>query len=208
MSAGPTFDVGDKDTSDSPNSHLDVLDEAVETKADDEIVEGLGLGNYTAKEHWQQVESFKDGMFADAAFGSRLVERVVRDVVVELGENGYAYYDNDDDEPKNRDGWADLDDSQRDELFEDGQITRRTYVLERGAEIWSKLSDEQKQAAIEEIAGTEPGWTPPFWRMVNARHETSRSRGARLMDNVFGTRNVERYEGDMADAQKAIGGDQ
>lgn len=201
------FGVQDSDTDGPPSQMLEVIHEAIQSNADDDVLEGLGLGNYGEQEHWQQVESFKDGMYAHSAFASRLIDRSIEETIVDLGLTGHAWYDDQDEEPRNEEGWEDLSEQQRREKFDEERITRREYVLQRGEEIWSKLTDEQKLEAIEEATGSKPGWTPPFWRMMQARHESSRSRDARLLDNVFGTRDQQKIEGSgLDDASSILGG--
>jgi len=57
---------------------------------------------------------------------------------------------------------------------------------------------------IEKYSGIDRNWVPPHWRMLQARHEASRSRGARLMDNLFGSRMT--TEDASADVRNQLGG--
>lgn len=188
-----SFGVDDKNGRSSPGSELDLYEMVVDSTVDDDFLaeNRLGLGYYSDHEFWQQIQSYKNGMYGDAAFTRRLVERAVAETVTELGLNGYVYRDEDEDTlVKTKDGWTELDEDEQDE--ED----RRRFVRERGAEIWRQLPDDVKMEALEETTGISEGWKPPHWRMLQMRHEASRSRGARLLDNFF--QRVRRVEGSDA----------
>jgi len=95
--------------------------------------------------------------------------------------------------------WEDLDTDER------AAKDRRRYIETKMEELWNdlapgnpdrlsgdELEERREQAAkrrlekIEEHTGITRDWIPPHWRMMQMRHDTSRSRGARLLDNLFG----------------------
>lgn len=186
------FEVEDKNGHNSPGSELDLYEMVVDSTVDDEFLSRnrLGLGFYSNREFWQQTESYKQGMYGDAAFARRLIERAIAETVTELGLNGYSYYDEDEGKVELPKGWNDLDENDQED--ED----RRRFVRKRGKRIWRKLPDREKMEALEEMTGISEGWVPPHWRMLQMRHEASRSRGARLIDNFF--QRVRRVEGSEA----------
>lgn len=162
------FASPDKQARDGPTDSLDIYGEASDT-ADDELLESanLGFGNYSEGMMWQQVESFKDALFADAAFARLLVGRCIEQTQRRLGEEAWA---------------EEVVESGADESNHD----RREYIDRRGTEIWKELSEQQRRDAMEKHYGVGYEWRPPHWRMMMARHESSRGRNAHLLDNLFG----------------------
>lgn len=170
---------------DQPMNELDVYQEAIESTVDDDLLEDvlLGLGNYSNSEYWQQVESFRNGLYASTAFTRRLFKRAVQETKTELAIEGYEYHVRGDDGTVQKhafEGWKDLPEGKQ------ADLDRRRWIDDRKEEIWEEMAEEAQANAIVEIAGFESDWTPPHWRMMMMRHEASRSRGARLLDNLFG----------------------
>jgi hypothetical protein len=169
---------GDKHSQRRPNSTTEIYGKVTEPTTDDDGFLGstnLGLGNYRDAEYWQQMTSYRRGLFAHAAFHRKLIAKAVRETKRALAAEE----------------WANLSESAR------ASQTKRAYLQERGAEIWrEELSEKQRRAKMEEHAGISPDWRPPHWKMLIARHEGSRSRGARLLDNLFGrvSRSEKEYE--------------
>jgi len=191
----PQNDYGVQDTTarhDRPSSDLDLYDKAVDPPLSDDFLNSnnLGLGNYSDGEMWQQVESFRMGLFADAAFSDKLDARRIEETQRQLALEGYAYI-NDDGQRKEFSGWADL--TERSQANKD----RRRYIEERGEEIWETLPEERQYQATIECTGM-PNWMPPHLRMVLMRHEASRSKGGRTQDNLFGR--VKKVIGDKSSA--------
>jgi len=153
-----------------PSSKLDIYDRAISSGVADDYLQqlNLGLGNYTNAEYWQQVEAYQRGMFADAAFARRIIDRAIEDTKAELA----------------LEAWDELDDEEKEDL------DRGRWLDEKAEEIWENTPEQHDEQTdqldlIEEHAGITSAWTPPFHRMMEMRHEASRSRGARLMDNLF-----------------------
>lgn len=191
----------DTNGSQRPNSELDIYSKAIdEASGDADVVDAnFGLGYYERSEYWQQVEAFRDGLFAIETFRERLADRAVEEAKRELAERGYDW-DVDPDRNMYRNltesgidlsgtgrgqtlhlpGWSDLDDDQRDAR------DRRRYLDERGEQLWSQLDEEAQKDAVREFVGAAESWTPPHVRMLQMRHEASRSIDARLLDNLFG----------------------
>lgn len=188
-----SFGKTDKARDDRPSSSIDIYDQAVRSAAtDDEFLNAnnLGLGNYSDAEYWQQVEAFGKGLFADAAFARRLIDRATTRTKRKLADEGWRYVT--ENGATELSGWQDRTNP---------SMPKREYLDTRGEEIWDALPEDQQIAAMEQHAGVERYWRPPFWRMLLARHEMSRSRGSRLLDNVFGRVNEQKHEveGDAAD---------
>lgn len=175
-----------------PHSHLDIYSKAVDSTVDDEFLQEnkLGLGNYSDAEHWQQVESFQQGMFADAAFSRKLTERAINEAKRHLSSNGWQWYDERRDEPRQIKAWDDLDEDDR-SSYDD--------PLDRADSLWRTLSPETQLSLVGEVSGFR-SFTPPQWRLMQMRHESSRSRDARLLDNLF--ERVREFKGDEKAAEK------
>lgn len=180
------FGVPDKGRDgNGPSSELEIYRDVLASTNSDQFLSetNFGLGNYSDSEMWQQIESYEKGMFADAAFGDRLLNRAIEQTKTQLALNGIEYQTEEGKVSKL--GWVDLDAEDRKELWENKKEDRRRFVDRRKEEIWDDLPAPVKESALEEVTGLTSSWTPPFWRMMTARHEASRSRGARLQDNFF-----------------------
>ncbi|WP_148414923.1 hypothetical protein [Haloferax sp. KTX1] len=177
QSKSRNLNIPDKQRSGGPQSSLEVMEKAIESTDRDQFLSdaNLGLGNYKDSEMWQQIESYKSGLFAEAAFSETILERAIDEAKIELALNGWTYWTED----ENRYDWKPLDEIDDLEHSPDD-------IRQRGEVIWQELPDREKAAALEDHAGLTGEWTNPFYRMMMARHETSRSRDARLIDNIFG----------------------
>lgn len=180
--------LDDKQGSQAPANQLEIYDTVVNPETSDRIAANLGTGFYTEDEQWQQVSSYLKGMYGDAAFGRRLFERAISETVFELGQRGWEWYDDDAERAKDRDG-ADLE-------RKDERASPRTYIRERGEKIWEVIPETEQLEAMREFAGVTGDWMPPQWRMMETRHEASKSRDARTQDNLFGTRSHRKEEVD------------
>lgn len=182
MSNNNDFSMPDTNSKDRPSSQLDIYDEAVQSSADDEFLQNvnLGLGNYDGPEYWQQMQSYEQGLYADEAFGRRLQERAIAEAKNKMAREGWSYYDENREKVIERDGWEKLDESEKQDQ------DRRRYLKSQGEKIWSKLNERERYDALVELTGFSEDWMPPQWRMLMARHEGSRSKGGRLIDNIFG----------------------
>lgn len=151
-----------------PASELDAIDSVVNESSNDVAFDDInfGVGVYSNSEYWQQAESFKKGMYERKAFRRKIMSRAVWEA--KRGEV--------------RDEWDSLDEDAREREY--GSFS--AYVDAEGDRIWAELSDDQKSNALEQHAGISQDWTPNHWRMAYARHELSRSKGGRLLDDFFG----------------------
>jgi len=144
----------------------------------------LGQGNYDDEYLWQQIRSYRKGLYAWIAFGNTLTERKIYETKMQLGRDGYnAFYD---EREADVQVWGPLD---------EGEIpadrSRWNVVKERGEEIWQRLGEpdvmlSQKQlSAIQSKTGLSQEWMPIFWDLVSGRHEVSRSRDAELLRDLM-----------------------
>lgn len=172
MSQPEPFDIGDKHASDQPASELDLYLKAIDGRVNDAFLDqvNLRLGNYQNQEYWQQVQSFKNGLYAESAFGRRILDRSIEETKRQLAEERYAAIGEDD----------------------ETTMDRRRFIETRKEEIWDEMAPEDPNAPdprvehIQRVAGIDGDWAPPFWRMLKMRHEASPSRGSRMADNLFG----------------------
>lgn len=186
-----------------PRDQLDLYNSVVDSTAVDPFLDrqNLGLGNYKDPEMWQQVESYRHGLYASAAFRRLIDERATRETQIEIAINGYEYTIPDTTQQRQMKGWEQLEPDERRELWVDElrqneaePFDRRRWIKRRGEQLFEELQKDTREEAhrfpaseaIQEIAGHSGTWDPAHNQMLMARHETSRSRGAQLLDNVFG----------------------
>lgn len=190
---GTGYGVGDKQRSSGPASELEVYDRASRATEKDEFLKdvNLGLGNYSNREYWMQMESLRDGKFADAAFSMHIKQRAITQTKLTLALEGYRYYGagrtvvgDADGEPqedaRHHKGWNELSDEEQAE-----HESKRKYLQERGEEIWNALTEQRREEAVQEVVG-DTDWLPPQWFMLTGRHEASRGKAAHLLDTLFG----------------------
>jgi len=169
----------------TPGSMLEIYMHALKNSTGDDFLDSinLGVGNYTDGMYWQQVESFRNGLYADAAMTEAIIERAKLQTQRRMVD---AIFDDEDARILRH---VDFD--------EPGEgASRQEYFDEHIEDIWQGLgvdkegeqyTTSQHQAYLVHIAtGLELDWTPPHWRMLKARHEASRSKNARMIDNLFG----------------------
>jgi len=168
----------------TPGSMLEIYMHALSNSTSDDFLDSinLGVGNYTEGEFWQQIEAFRNGLYADSAMTGKIMDRAVlqtqRRVVDEIFEGGSSRILRNIDYP------------------EPGDMSKEEYMEKHMDDLWRNLgidtdetqyTTQQHQAWLVHICtGLEMEWTPPHWRMLKARHEASRSKDARLIDNLFG----------------------
>lgn len=185
-----------------PSDELDLMNEVANESVNDKFLskQNLGVGNYNSKEMYQQIQSFKNGLYSESAFGKLLYRRAIEETQTKLAKEGWRYVDPFDNEVVEIKGWVELSPDERADIWEDElqrtdeQMTKRRWINRRGEEEFETLIERRSRdagraparEAMSELAGWDGEWQSPHLRMIMARHETSRSRGARLLDNVFG----------------------
>jgi len=169
------FGVEDKTRNDTgPNSELDIYQDAIDSTVEDEGLLGrikLGLGYYDDSEYWQQVDSYRSGMFGHDAFATKIIDRAIEETKTELAISGVTVHSGDGSERLK--GWEDLDDDEKDDH------DRRKFIETRREQFWDRIPEKAQEDAVLEVTGIGSEWTPPHWEMMMMRHEASRSRGAR-----------------------------
>lgn len=192
------FGVQDKTRNDSgPTSELDIYQDAVDSTVDDEGLLSrtkLGLGYYSDREYWQQVDSYRAGMFGHDAFADRMITRAVEETKTELAVSGIGFKSGG--KEYQFQGWDDLSDDQKEKQ------DRRRWIEAQREEIWENLPEGIQETAVVEVTGISSEWTPPQWKMMMMRHESSRSRGARLIDNLFGR--IEEIRADVDEGSEGL----
>lgn len=178
------------DRTDEPTNELDLYQQTVDPTEVDQLLNelNLGLGNYSDRESWQQIQSFRNHLYAESAFAGTLLDLAVYETLWELGQEAHERAD--------ADNLDDLDaDTRRQAILELGR--QRWESLGEGAVTeaeWREMNADQREVltqreqldALEDHSGVSEHWTPPHGRMIAVRHEASRGRDARLMDNVYG----------------------
>ena len=126
--------------------------------------------------------TLRNGLYADSAMTGKVLERAElqtkRRIVDEIYEGGSSRILRNIDHP------------------DTGEMSKEEYMREHMDDLWRNLgvdteetqyTTQQHQAWLVHVCtGLDMDWTPPHWRMLKARHEASRSKDARLIDNLFG----------------------
>ena len=157
-----------------PQTELDMLGGVVNPDVDDELLDevNLGTGNLSTNDYWVQNKLFEDGLFAEATLSETIVKRAFHQTKREVGAKGYVRLDDGGAIIKR---WAPVDERED-----------HDRALEWGEQIWMEITPAEQMDALDEVTGLAADWTPPHWRVLKARHELSKSKGARLLDNFFG----------------------
>jgi len=199
-----SIDFKDGREEQQPADSLDVYAEASSPFATvDEFLEdnNLGLGNYRSdSELYQQVERYHHGMFGRAAFTEKLLRKAVSQTKREIALSGSAFFDERNLEAVNVEGWRELGPDQRQTR------SRREFVDDVGDRVWRRMTKEQRRDALEAATGIDREWTPPHLRILMAEHELTRSKDARLLDNLFG-RIEELVTKEESSSDSLLGGD-
>ena len=184
----------------------DVQQSVLESSRGNPLLEttNLGLGNYDDSYLWQQIQSYRKGLYAYLAFEETISAKAVHETKVKLAREGFSYYDERRDTVEQ---WDPIDEDDVDEL----QSTW-TAEIERGEQIWQSLNNsnevlsEKQIVAIMKKAGVDLDWMPINWQMVAGRHEVSRSRNAELLRAVLTHINDLRGDTDGEVADNMFGG--
>ena len=138
----------------------------------------LGTGFYSNKEYWMQVESFRQGLFAESAMVGVLMERAREETKRELVRLIFECPEHQELRPIN--------------YPDPAEYSQEEYYQEFAEQIWESLGTEQystyqhRAILISRLANIGEDWTPPHWRMLKMRHEASQSKDARALDDLFG----------------------
>lgn len=182
---GSGYGTTDKHARGGPTSELDVKDKIVSPDVYDEIAGRMGTGNYDDEEYWRQTEAHKQSLFGEALFNRVLRDQVEYEAKYELGVRGWQFFDEErSKDMKEFDGWEDWNESEQERKAR--KVGRDETIRRRGEHIWILLPEEERVKVLEQYATASPAFLTPHTRMVEFRHEASKSRGARLMDNYFG----------------------
>lgn len=181
--------LDDKHNTAGPSSMLEVYMHAIDSPIGDDFLDksSLGLGNYNTGEYWQQIHSFRQGLYADAGLTRRVLERAIYETKRGLAKDCYRRSEQLKRIPhpkpnKPPDGF---------EFKGDEYETEEEYIQKYADQIWEGIDEIEGDTVqlqvqlIERYSGIDRNWVPPHWRMLMMRHEASRSKGARLIDNLF-----------------------
>lgn len=170
----------------APGSNLEYLHGVTQPSAKDPFLSEVNLGDgyYTKREYWQQVQSFRDGLYAEAAFARLIFDRAVYETKVALATEAWNELEED-----GRDEWAERNAfirAKMDACWTDLKTVPEAERPDLNHQQREQLGARRQQRALENYAGLTGEWMSPHWRMLMARHEASRSIMGRLLDNVFG----------------------
>lgn len=173
-----------------PDNELEVYDKAIEGSHRDEFLGEVntGLGKVTDPEYWQNAETFHSGMYGRAAFKDLVERRAVLENKEEtqraMALDEWERLDNTDLDALaqargDAQGWEQLSPGQREEI-------RDEWIQETGETIWQELTPKERRHAVVDVCNAPAVWDPPHFTMLTFRTEHSRSKGAHLIDNLFG----------------------
>lgn len=196
MSANGEFNGERKRAPGPPPTTEEIYDRATAPAAEDGVLEevNFGLGNYSKRESYQQVELFMDGLYGEQAFGRAIRELVLHKAKYKLGLYGWEYAGT------QYNGWHQRAEGGEQTL--DG-LSKDEWAIEKGSDYWETLPEDQREQVIKQFADADPEWEPPHHSAARMHHEASRGRGARLLDNLFGRVSVQQLK---KKAEKAKGG--
>lgn len=155
----------------------------------------FGAGYYQSDEVYQQTQRFKRSLNANASVGKAIERLAVGEAIVTIARSGFRVTD--------EDGNIEvevptLDEADTVEGTNIGKVAehrtqaielasrRHKQEIEYGRRVYEELPDYLQEHALLELSSLDERFDPPEMRVTKFFHEASRSKGGRLMDNVFG----------------------
>lgn len=154
----------------------------------------FGAGVYQPSEVYEQTRRFKRTLNAQAGVGQD-IERLARGEVFQtIGQQGYEVTTDDEtltipalDEVVDEDGDIVAESDYAEQAARALQQSQSHDVeLEYGRQVFQTLPEYLQTHALTELSTLQSRFDPPEMRVTKAFHELTRSKGGRLMDNVFG----------------------
>jgi hypothetical protein len=147
----------------------------------------FGAGVYKSAEVYEQTRRFKRTLNANAGVG-QAIERLARGEVFQtIGQQGWKVQVDDDTRV-----FPAFEDAEGTDYEEQAKRARaqasdaHDVELEYGRQVFGTLPDYLQTHAITELSSLDERFDPPEMRITKFFHEATRSKGGRLMDNVFG----------------------
>lgn len=183
----------------SIRDELDALDDILQSSDSNPLLSdtNLGQGNYTDEYLWQQIRSYRKGLWAWNTFRELLTDRRRHETIMALGEEGLVHYNERTEEPVRIPAF-DPNEPDRSYLPELERpvdtYSSWTLIRKRGEYIWrEELGDprtplsEKQAAAMLQKSGDTGDWKPIYWQMIEGRHEASRSLNSTLIKYILGS---------------------
>lgn len=221
MSQSNGVAVDDKERGQSARNELELYERVSKPSTDDDFLDqnNLGLGNYSSRERWQQVQSFREHMFSEASVVPMISDSALYQTRWQLGEQVLEKSSQDDPVELAKEKGL-IDDDER-------LVGRRHAIIRLGENKFEKIgtdtlndsefknvspSDRKEVEAKKKIETIQdevgdPGFLTPHSRMISARHETSRSVNAHLIDNLFSRVHEQYKREDSSQPNSASNGD-
>lgn len=205
-----------------PQDELHLQHEAITPQvATDELTESnFGLGNYTDAEMWQQIQAYENHLYGSAAFRRTLWQRAVRETIVGLGKEEWERLPSRDELDAANVDFSEFgpDVNSLDDIEVREDYDRRRFIMREGRDKWNSIFDDTDLDAetrrdkvkdrMRQYAGVDSHWITPHMKLMQMRHEASRSRDARLMDNLFRRVSKKIVEGASESSGGLLGGSQ
>jgi len=163
----------------------------------------FGAGVYKNAEVYEQTRRFKQTLNANAGVG-QAIERLARgEVFRTIGAQGWTVESGDEKfEIQPLEDAAGTKYEEQAKRARERDHWRHSDEMEYGREVFETLPDYLQTHAITELSSLETRFDPPEMRIIKFFHEASRSKGGRLMDNVFGRVKKRILEGMDSDSKK------
>jgi hypothetical protein len=164
---------------------------AESTVHDKEISENnFGAGFYQNSEVYEQTQRFKQTLNAQASVGQSIERLAMSEVFQALATAGWEITVDD-----QTHHFPPLDEATKQSETEYANMaakaqsrakTHRQEPLEYGRQLFETMPDYLQTHAMTELSTLDGRFDPPEMRVTKFFHEATRSKGGRLMDNVFG----------------------
>lgn len=168
----------------------DTHEEFAESTVDDREIQrnNFGAGVYRNSELYEQTDRFKRTINANAGIGEDIRKRAKGEAWLRLGRKGWTIRANDtlNRFPSYEEAFDIEEYANFAEEAKAKSDDKRDEELTYGRLVWEDMSDLEREYAITELSSLDEPFDPPEFRVAKFFHEGSRSKGGRLMDNVFG----------------------
>lgn len=167
----------------------------------------FGAGVYKTPELYEQTERFKRTINANAGVGEDIRKRAKGEAWLTLARKGWTIRLQD-----QMVQFPSLEEAEDDPYAPFAKIARekadnlRQQQLEYARLVWNDMDKTEQEYALTELSSLDEPFDPPEFRVAKFFHESSRSKGGRLMDNVFGRVRKMIQEGPENGGSRLFGG--
>jgi hypothetical protein len=151
----------------------------------------FGAGYYRGAEVYDQTQRFKQAINAKAGVGQDITHLAMGETFKALARSGWEVAVDDDthEYPSLNTAKGHQQETEYHEVATEArESTDRDHQaeLEYGRRLFMEMPDHLQEYALMELSSIDERFDPPEMRVTKFFHEATRSKGGRLMDNVFG----------------------